>query len=176
MASFMIAPLLALLMLHPVSEEDSVRVSPATGIAGDFGTWTVTYTAGPDGIAEDGGIRVQLPDSWHAGDRNSANPLQASNPTADHYVSAKSSRPEVSLKTRVEGESDDWLVKSARPSLDGRLERYVLLSGWKLNREVWKKGIPFRSSTATGPEEAGACKPPWPGQVRSGWKRSTLSL
>ena len=68
--------------------EGHAAISPATGISGQFGTWTVTYTAGPGGIKQGGGIRVQLPDSWHAGPRNSANRLQATTPSDDHFVSA----------------------------------------------------------------------------------------
>ncbi|MGH9373490.1 MAG: hypothetical protein ACRD15_18370, partial [Vicinamibacterales bacterium] len=106
-------------------EDGAVTVSPDAGVAGNYGTWTVTYRVGAKGIAEGGGVRVQLPDSWHAGDRNSANPLQATNPRGDHYVSGRSSREGVKLETIVEGESDEVLVKNARESLDGRSERYV---------------------------------------------------
>lgn len=72
-------------------------------------------------------MRVQLPDSWHAGDRNSANRLQATDPTGDHFISSRSSREDVRLRTVVESETGDYLVKSARPGLDGRLERYVFV-------------------------------------------------
>jgi hypothetical protein len=103
----------------------ALRVEPDTGVSGEFGTWTVTCTVGPEGIATGGGIRVQLPDAWHSGARNSANRLQATDPAADHYISAKASRPEVRLRTVVEGQSEDALPKNARASLDGRFERYV---------------------------------------------------
>lgn len=124
------ATLLALLALYArgsssSSEERSLTVSPDFGVAGNFGTWTVTYRVGAKGIAEGGGVRVELPDSWHAGDRNSANALQATNPRGDHYVSTRASREGVKLETIVEGESDEVLVKRARQSLDGRSERYV---------------------------------------------------
>lgn len=107
--------------------QGEVYVTPTRGTAGDFGTWTVTYRLGSNGIAEGGGVRVQLPDEWHAGARNSAHPLQATDPTADHYVSARTSRGEVKLETTVESESDDVLVKSRRRGLDGRSERYVFV-------------------------------------------------
>ncbi len=105
----------------------SAFVNPTIGVAGDFGTWTVTYRCGSKGLQTNGAIRVQLPDSWHAGDRNSANPLQATNPRADHFVSARCTRPGVLLETVVEGESDNLLVKSSRTGLDGRNERYVFV-------------------------------------------------
>lgn len=130
----MLAILLPLLLvsawaaLSPPADEGAVTISPDSGVAGNFGTWTVTYRAGGKGIAEGGGLRVELPDSWHAGDRNSANPLQATNPRGDYYVSAHSSRKDVKLETVVEGESKELLVKSARPSLDGRSERYVFVA------------------------------------------------
>ena len=70
----------------------TVSVSPDAGVSGEYGTWTVRYTAGPDGIATGGGIRVQLPDEWHSGPRNSANLLQTEDPGAVHFISAKASR------------------------------------------------------------------------------------
>lgn len=129
-AVLVFATLLVLLALYARGasssyQQGSVTVSPDSGVAGNFGTWTVKYRVEAQGIAEGGGVRVELPDSWHAGDRNSANPLQATNPRRDYYVSARSSRTGVALETTVEGESDEVLVKRARQSLDGRLERYV---------------------------------------------------
>ncbi|MPY90669.1 MAG: DUF3604 domain-containing protein [Luteitalea sp.] len=109
------------------SADGHLSVSPTKAVAGNFGTWTVTYRVGSRGIAEGGAIRVQLPDSWHAGDRNSANRLQATDPEGDHYISSRSSREDVRLKTEVESETRDYLVKSPRPGLDGRLERYVFV-------------------------------------------------
>ena len=41
----------------------SVTVSPNQSVAGEFGTWTVTYQVGRQGIRRGGGIRVQLPDT-----------------------------------------------------------------------------------------------------------------
>ena len=107
--------------------EETVTVSPAFGIAGHYGTWTVTYTVGPGGIEPGGALRVQLPDTWHAGELNSANRLQASDPTDDHYIAAYGSATDVRIEAEVESETSDFLVKSARPGLDGRSERYVFV-------------------------------------------------
>ena len=106
---------------------ETVAVSPSFGIAGHYGTWTVTYTVGSGGMAPGGALRVQLPDTWHAGERNSANRLQASDPTDDHYVAAYGSGTDVRVEAEVESETSDFLVKSARPGLDGRSERYVFV-------------------------------------------------
>jgi len=114
-------------LVASVPAQEKVDVHPSRGVAANFGTWRVVYTAGRKGIASGGGLRVQLPDSWHAGPRNSANALQATKPSDDHYVAAYSSNPNVSLKVEVEGESNDILVKSARLGLDNRLERYVFV-------------------------------------------------
>jgi hypothetical protein len=105
----------------------SASVTPDYGVSGMFGTWTVTYTAGTQGIAEGGAIRVQLPDTWHAGPRNSANRLQASDPRDDHYVKCGCSRDDVQVRAIVEGERGDRLIKHAKDSLDGRSERYVFV-------------------------------------------------
>jgi hypothetical protein len=104
-----------------------IGMSPDSAVAGVFGTWTVTFTVGAGGIAEGGGIRVQMPDVWHAGPRNSGNHLQASDPKAPHYVSAATSREATRLGCWVEHEMEYTLVKHAKPSLDGRFERYVMV-------------------------------------------------
>lgn len=106
---------------------ETVTVEPSSGIAGHYGTWRVTYTVGPGGIAPGGAIRVQLPDTWHAGEHNSANRLQSSDPVDDHYVSATGSGTDVRIEAEVESETSDFLVKSARRGLDGRAERYVFV-------------------------------------------------
>ncbi len=130
MKRFTKTPIVIVLALAPwlmTPNQGRIEVTPTRGVAGHFGTWVLSYRVGSEGIAQGGGIRVQLPDSWHAGARNSANPLQASNPAGDHYVSAGSSRSDVRLETVVESESDRILVKSSRPGLDGRSERYVFV-------------------------------------------------
>lgn len=117
------------LVSHQRPETGRVSVSPNDGVAGEFGTWTVTYRVGSEGIKKGGGIRAQLPDSWHSGIRNSAKRLQASDPPADHFISARASRSDVQLKTSVESEPqrEEWLVKDSRKGLDGRMERYVFV-------------------------------------------------
>ena len=123
-ATFVAACVLAVSAVQP---REAVTVSPPFGIAGNYGTWTVTYTVGRGGIAPGGALRVQLPDTWHAGERNSANRLQASDPTDDHYIAAYGSGTDVRVAAEVESETSDFLVKSARPGLDGRSERYVFV-------------------------------------------------
>lgn len=104
----------------------SVRVDPKDGISGHYGTWSVTFTV-RDRIANGGGIRVQLPDAWHAGPRNSANRLQVSDPSDDHYVTALCSNDDVTVRTLVESERAGTLIKHEKDSLDGRRERYVFV-------------------------------------------------
>ena len=116
------------LAVRALQPPQAVTVEPAFGIAGHYGTWTVTYTVGPGGIGPGGAVRVQLPDTWHAGERNSANRLQASDPTDDHYVAASGSGTDVRIEAEVESETSDFLVKSARRGLDGRAERYVFVA------------------------------------------------
>jgi len=115
------------IMTNTYTSQGSVSVSPNTGVSDQFGTWTVTHTVGQDGIATNGGIRVQLPDVWHAGPRNSANRLQSTEPQSDHYVKAYTSNPDVTLRTIVEAQVDNQLVKHRKKSLDGRNERYVFV-------------------------------------------------
>ena len=123
-ATFVVAGMLAVGAVQP---RETVTVSPPFGIAGHYGTWTVTCTVGRGGIAPGGALRVQLPDTWHAAERNSASRLQASDPTDDHYLAAYGSGTDVRIEAEVESETSDFLVKSARPGLDGRSERYVFV-------------------------------------------------
>ena len=106
------------------AQRDAVRVEPAVGVAGHYGTWTVTWEAGPGGLRTGGALRVQRPATWHVGECNSANRLQATDPEGDHYACARAAR----VVAKVEPESPDFLAKSSRPGLDGRLERYVFVS------------------------------------------------
>jgi len=124
---FLLAGFCTILSFQFTSDPGDVTIEPAVGVAGNFGTWTVTHRVGAQGVATGGSIRVQLPDTWHAGDRNSANRLQATDPHDDHYVSANTSRQSVQIRTTVESETDNILVKQARPGLDGRAERYVFV-------------------------------------------------
>lgn len=111
----------------PGAASGSVGIAPGWGVSGEYGTWTVTLAVGQGGIASGGGIRVQLPDAFHAGERNSANRLQATEPQSPHFVSAGCSRAGVKVRAIVESETDKKLVKHAKASLDGRYERYVFV-------------------------------------------------
>ncbi len=107
----------------------SVTVSPATGIAGRFGTWRVRYEVGDVPIEELGGIRVQLPEEWHAGIRNSAFRAQATQQREPGYIRGRSSRADVVLQTVVELESDVSLDKTGRLSnLSGRAGYYDVVT------------------------------------------------
>src|SRR2546427_202349 len=103
-------------------------ITPGRGVAGEFGTWTVSYRVGETKIKTGGGLRVQLAEFWHSGPRNSAFRLQATSPRSDHYVSARCSNPAVALRTVVEREEDtpeSW-VKTLKPSnLTNRMGYYV---------------------------------------------------
>ena len=114
-------------ILPESTRNGNIQVNPRSGIAGEYGTWTVTYAAG-DTIKEGGGIRVQLPEAWHAGQRNSANRLQATAPTEPNYVSARCSNSNVVLQTTVEFENPAVLVKTVKPSnMSHRMGYYVFI-------------------------------------------------
>ncbi|HKW98611.1 MAG TPA: hypothetical protein VJN43_12820 [Bryobacteraceae bacterium] len=118
--------------------EGAISVDPNHSTAAEHGTWTVTFRSGKSGVRRNGGIRVQLPDSWHSGIRNSANRLQASDPLADNYVSSRCSRSGIGLRTWVEHEpGPNPLVKNHRPGLDGRLSRYIYVARvWVLDGDL----------------------------------------
>lgn len=122
-----------------VPREGSVEVSPPDGIAGAYGTWTVTYRVGARGILKNGGIRVQLPDAWHSGVRNSANRLQSSDAASSNFISSHCSQQGIELRTWVEDEPSPEvvLVKDYRAGLDGRESRYIyVVRVWVLNGDV----------------------------------------
>ena len=128
---------------YTVTENESegwISTNWTTGIAGELGTWTVTYKAGIAGISTAGGIRVQLPDTWHAGIRNSAIPLQSINPQRMHLVTSNCSNPEVQLKTVVEEQRDEELIKHPKLGLDNRYERYVFVIRVEVVRGSLKEG------------------------------------
>jgi hypothetical protein len=112
-------------MLRETTPGGALRVEPDTGVASEPGTWKVIHAVGPLGIAAGGGIRVELPDPWHSGPRNSAIRLQATEPASPYYVSARASRDDVELRTIVEHQEKRRLSKKSRPSLDGRAQRFV---------------------------------------------------
>ena len=103
----------------------SISFEPATARAGEWGTWTLTCRVGADPIERLGGLRIQLPEAWHAGIRNSSFRVQASSPREPNYVSVRSSKPGAWLRAIVEGESDEAFDKRSRLSnLIGRAGYY----------------------------------------------------
>ena len=108
-------------------ETGSAGVEPSEGGAGEFGSWKVTWTAPKGGRSAGGSVYVQLPNSWHYGERNSLRVLQSSDPAADNYVSAVTSASDVQLRTSVLEPYEEEFVKTSRIGLDGRLGRYALV-------------------------------------------------
>src|SRR5439155_16917701 len=67
-------------LLREQIDSGEVSLRPESAIAGEYGTWTLTYRAGQT-IKTGGGVRVQFPEAFHAGIRNSAFRLQATQQT-----------------------------------------------------------------------------------------------
>lgn len=109
-----------------MSSIGTALVTPSYGIAGEYGTWTVVFEAGSAGIALGGGIRVQLPDSWHVGECHTAKPVQSSAPEQPNCVSGRCSREEVMTDVVVESGTTEP-TKANRRGLDGRAGRYVFV-------------------------------------------------
>lgn len=128
----------AIMIPETLTQSGTATVTPDKGVSGEHGTWTVTYTVGAEGIAQGGGIRMQLPDEWHSGPRNSGNRLQTKDPKLDNYITANTTAPGVTLRCIVEEERDETLIKHSKKSLDGRTERFVfvvraLVTGGSMN-------------------------------------------
>ncbi len=119
------------ILLPGVLGSGLVTVSPQSGMVGEFGVWKVTYRAGEGGIRNGGGLRVQLPEFWHAGPAASAFRIQSKNPRGDNFVTAVCSNPAVSLRTVVEKEDDvpDSGARMLKPStLTGHAGFYVFIT------------------------------------------------
>lgn len=103
-------------------------VEPNVGLAGEWGTWVVHVRVGETGISTGGGLRVQLPDSWHAWYRNSAKRVQATDPYSPQFVAARCTSEGVALRCEIEDEPAEEYVKTNRGGLDGRSHRYVFVT------------------------------------------------
>lgn len=110
-----------------ILDTGTATLTPTTATAGEYGTWNIIYTIGPEGIAANGGLRVQMPDVFHAGPRNSAIALQHIDSTFPNYITATSSNTNANITAEVEHFQKEGLVKSRKPALDGRSERYVFV-------------------------------------------------
>jgi len=126
--------------LARAEDRGSATLHPDTAVSATYGTWTVTYTVGALGMAEGAALRVQLPDAMHGGPRNSALWLQSKRPQEPNYVAARTSREGVGLRTTVEMEGDEPLVKHPKSSLDGRFERYVYVVRVEIVQGVLQQG------------------------------------
>ena len=112
------------------SQRGRLSLHPESGTIGEWGTWTVRYTAGPAGLPAGGAIQVELPITWHQWLRNSSRAVQATEPSEPFYVSARASREGVRLRCEVQEQhgpdaGDPQLVKRPRRSLDGNNRRYA---------------------------------------------------
>jgi len=105
--------------------QHSATFLPGTVEAGTVGCWVVRVTMGHEGAGPGSMVRVQLPDSWHAGNYSGAKGLHSIDRSAPNYVSARSSRPSVDLLCRVpDGTTDDFVV-TRRTGVDGRVARHI---------------------------------------------------
>ena len=121
-------PIAPLIDPEPITS-GRVTVSPSVGTVGRYGTWRIRYDVGDQPIDELGGIRIQLPEEWHAGIRNSAFRVQATRPREPGFINAACSRSDALLQTVVELESDLSLDKTGRLSnLNGRAGYYDYVS------------------------------------------------
>lgn len=117
-------------------DSGSFIVEPSMYTAGQFGSWTATYTVGSEGIEEGGMVTIEFPHSWHiypwlykmrreaTPDGKPAPPWRASKDKAEqidrpadwHYVGGKVSRPGVRVSTMIK-----------RNGLDNEIERFSRL-------------------------------------------------
>jgi hypothetical protein len=97
----------------------SAGISPDRGRIGEWGTWTVRFVAGAEGLRRGGAVQVELPERWHQWWRNSARRVQATDPTAPCFVSAVAGQPGVRVRCEVQ-EQAPVEDASAEPDSRGR--------------------------------------------------------
>lgn len=86
----------------PAFQYGTASISPADSVvASSWGTWTITYIAGPAGLRPGSRIRVELP--VFSSDAVYWWPGQAADPKAVCYVSAGTSRPGSRARVRYAG-------------------------------------------------------------------------
>lgn len=105
----------------------SASVVPTTAVAGEFSTWVVRLVVGRNGLVKGDRLSVQLPDSWHFGEQNTAKPVQSSRPDLPNYVSGRTSSSGAEVAVSVEG-GVTQPTKVNREGLDGRRGRYVFVA------------------------------------------------
>ncbi|HEX2513671.1 MAG TPA: DUF3604 domain-containing protein [Chloroflexota bacterium] len=110
----------------------SASINPDRGRIGEWGTWTVRFVAGADGLRRGGAIQVELPERWHQWWRNSARRVQATDPAAPCFVSAGAGQPGVRVRCEVQEQApvedagaEPELLKQPRIAIDGRSRRYA---------------------------------------------------
>ena len=101
--------------LSPKSVGDlgNAEVRPAESRANAVGTWTVVYTAGPNGIKLGGGIKVEFPVSWFSQPDDNMKAVQTEHPDRNHYVTARASREDVTVSLAI----DNLLLEGRRHRL-----------------------------------------------------------
>lgn len=106
----------------------TAEVQSAESPANTVGTWTVVYTAGPNGIKLGGAIKVEFPVSWFSMPDDSMKAVQTEHPDRNHYVTAHVSREDVTVSLAIdnlllEGRrhrlARDFVVKLTRGALRG---------------------------------------------------------
>lgn len=117
-----------------VDEFGQAKVTPATGTAGEWGTWVVQYQVGPRGLAQGAAIQIQLPESWHVWYRNASHGTQSTDPTRDNYVMARCAKAGVELECTVRNGTTDEFVKANRVGIDGRSHRYAFVTEVRIRR------------------------------------------
>jgi hypothetical protein len=97
-------------------------------------------------------LRLELPRSWHAGEKNAAKRVQASDPAGPNYVTASTSDPGVRVTCAVEEESADEYVKSSRVGLDNRRHRYAFVVRVEIRAGTLRRGSAIDVVFGAGPQ------------------------
>jgi hypothetical protein len=99
--------------------QGSAVVMPGRATVNQWTTQRVVYTAGPEGIAEGGGLKIQFPKSWEP----DGYPGLSLDPTQPYYVTAFASRPGVHIRLSITHEGiegrTDWKDWTARLTVTG---------------------------------------------------------
>ncbi len=131
-----VAAIPALQQFHPPparveagGAQGSAALTPSAMEVAQIGSYELTFTVGPSGIADGGSLLVAFPKAWFTNPYPIVKPIQQKDPAGPHYVSVSASRP----NTRV-------VLSLDKISFTGKVERFNWMMTIRIEGEALKAG------------------------------------
>lgn len=121
--------------------EGAAALTPSLLRPAQLGTFTLSYTVGPSGIAAGGGIMVDFPKAWFTNPVPLVKPVQTTEPEGFHYIGAAASRAGAKLALSIDN-----------INYDGKVERFRHMITIKTSGDALRRGdtiaVVFAHTTA----------------------------